>query len=96
VLVAANGQHALERLREALLPDLIFLDLMMPVMDGAAFRTEQQRDPRLSEIPVVVMSAAADAEQQARRMGSDFVRKPVSLRVLVAAVGRHAPGHAPD
>ena len=54
---AANGQEALELLRSGVPASVILLDLIMPVMDGWAFRREQLRDPRLAHIPVIVLSA---------------------------------------
>ena len=54
---APNGQAALELLRSGVRPRVILLDLMMPVMDGWAFRREQLRDPQLAHIPVIVLSA---------------------------------------
>ena len=89
IVVAANGQQGLEQLSDGRRPGLIFLDLMMPVMDGPTFRAEQQRDPRIANIPVVVMSAAADAELQARHMGCELMRKPTSLRSLLEVVDRY-------
>jgi CheY-like chemotaxis protein len=43
-------------------PDVVLLDLAMPVMDGWAFRSAQQRDPRLARIPTIVLSASLDLE----------------------------------
>jgi CheY-like chemotaxis protein len=54
---AANGQEALDLLRAGVPASVILLDLIMPVMDGWAFRREQLRDPRLAHIPVIVLSA---------------------------------------
>ena len=54
---AANGQAALDLLRSGIRARVIILDLMMPVMDGWAFRREQLRDPQLAHIPVIVLSA---------------------------------------
>jgi CheY-like chemotaxis protein len=54
---AENGLAALELLRSGVRPRVILLDLMMPVMDGWAFRREQLRDPHLAHIPVIVLSA---------------------------------------
>ncbi len=86
----SNGSEALQHLRtNAEHPCLIFLDLMMPVMDGREFREEQMRDPELSPIPVVVISAFRDVEQTAHQMqAAAHVKKPVSLRDLVQLVER--------
>jgi CheY-like chemotaxis protein len=54
---APNGQAALDLLRAGVPARVIILDLMMPVMDGWAFRREQLRDPHLAHIPVIVLSA---------------------------------------
>src|SRR5437879_6509382 len=65
VMGAANGQEALDQLRGSRRPDLILLDLMMPVMDGWQFRRAQAQDPALSAIPVVVLSADGNVHQKA-------------------------------
>ena len=87
----ANGNEALVHLRSTPVPPcLILLDLMMPVMDGREFREEQLRDPALSPIPVVVISAFRDVEQTAEAMKvAAHVKKPVSLSDLVQLVERY-------
>src|SRR3954469_6592848 len=57
--VACDGRDALERLRrDGRRPRVILLDMMMPRMDGWAFRQRQLADPVLAPIPVVIVSAA--------------------------------------
>jgi CheY-like chemotaxis protein len=85
---AANGNEALDKLRaEAEPPCLILLDLMMPVMDGRAFREEQLKDPALSPIPVIVLSAFRDAGDTAKEMNAaGHLPKPVTLEALIQLV----------
>src|SRR5262245_27439609 len=79
VMAVANGREALERLRENHdKPRVILLDLMMPVMDGWQFHREQQVDPTLASIPVVVITAAG--AQQASSIPVDQVlAKPLGI-----------------
>src|SRR3984885_5055406 len=57
---AQNGLQALEHLQQSRpLPNLIILDLLMPVMDGWEFRTRQKEDPELAKVPVLVVTAIA-------------------------------------
>jgi CheY-like chemotaxis protein len=91
VATAGNGREALDQLRHAdQLADLILLDLMMPVMDGWQFRLEQQRDPRLASIPVVVLSAVYNARERAALLGAvDYMQKPVEFDKLIETAERH-------
>jgi CheY-like chemotaxis protein len=92
-LGAGNGVEALEILRtSASPPSLILLDLMMPVMDGRAFRERQLENPAWTAIPVIVISAYNDVEQQARALALDHMRKPLAMRPLIDAVRRHCAG----
>jgi len=90
VATAGNGREALDQLRHAdQLADLILLDLMMPVMDGWQFRMEQQRDPRLASIPVVVLSAVYNARERAALLGAvDYMQKPVEFDKLIETAER--------
>jgi CheY-like chemotaxis protein len=96
VQIALNGRHGLEIL-ERLQPDLIFLDYMMPVMDGAALLREIAADPALHEIPVVVMSGMPEATVAERCKGySSFLRKPFRVAQVVAVAERLlGKGNAP-
>jgi CheY-like chemotaxis protein len=87
---ATNGQEALDLLRAApVLPRLILLDLMMPVKDGFAFRDEQRSEARLSEIPVVVMSAAGTPDLARLHIASSaYLKKPFAIDTLLAMVQR--------
>ena len=90
VAMAADGREALDHLRRESRPSLILLDLTMPVMNGWQFRDEQRRDPDLSEIPVVVLSAS---DRLAEKMGplgvTDYVRKPIELGQLLRMIERY-------
>jgi CheY-like chemotaxis protein len=61
VVHARDGATALEDARELPRPDLVILDLELPIMDGRAFLDAMRADPTSSGIPVVVVSGAADA-----------------------------------
>ena len=88
---APDGRSALLALREATeLPGLILLDLMMPVMDGWAFRTQQLADPRLKDIPVVILSATSEPARAASELHVDEVlQKPFDVPHLLSVVDRH-------
>ena len=86
-----HGAEALQFLTQATdLPCVILLDLMMPVMDGATFRDAQRQNPRLSTIPVVVLSAYRDVEKQAMGLGAvSVLMKPPSVRELMSVLSAH-------
>ena len=62
VVPAPNGADALNTLRTGFRPNVIVLDIMMPVMDGWDFRAAQLADPSLRDIPVIVISASQPAQ----------------------------------
>jgi two-component system chemotaxis response regulator CheY len=75
-----NGRAALNHLRSHADTCYILLDLMLPIMDGAHFRSAQLYDRSLAWIPVIVMSGASDTDRRARDLGARaLVRKPLDL-----------------
>jgi CheY-like chemotaxis protein len=87
VAAAANGREALDKLA-ASHPDLILLDLVMPVMDGWAFREEQRKIPDLASIPTVVLSATSpiDAPGLQALDAEAVLSKPVRMERLIGAL----------
>ena len=83
-LGAANGDEALAILREGKLPQIIFLDLGMPVMDGWEFCRVLQASPKLAEIPIAIVSALGEPNRlPERRKDAGLFRKPVDLDLLL-------------
>ena len=84
-----NGLEALVFLQEHR-PQLILLDLGMPVMTGWEFRERQQRDPALADIPVIVMSATPHLNQTAAALhAADCLDKPIELNALLGMVEQY-------
>ena len=83
VVVAINGEDGLRELEQSH-PDLVLLDLMMPVMDGFEFLEVKNQDPYLSSIPVLVASAIAESPSPSGTQG--FLRKPVDLKVMLKEI----------
>ena len=89
-IVRPNGEAALDYLRGNLPPpDLILLDLMMPMMDGVRFRSEQVKDVRLRGVPVVIVSARLDTPRMATRLELPYLTKPFDAGVLLDTVRRY-------
>jgi CheY-like chemotaxis protein len=85
---ATNGREALDFLRSGDTPQLILLDRMMPVMDGWEFQREQQRDPNLAHVPVVVLSAL-DPGRAAEPAANGFLKKPLDFDRLLEIVQKY-------
>ncbi|WP_349315114.1 response regulator [Chitinophaga sp. MM2321] len=82
---AINGEDALEKLEKNLVPDLIFLDLNMPRVDGKQFLAEMQKIDHLKHIPVVIYTTSSHEsdKKETHALGAAcFFTKPNSLREL--------------
>src|SRR5258705_12061712 len=87
-VLAADGKAALEQAR-ATRPDLVVLDVGMPLMNGDEVHRELRRDPRTRYIPVVFVTAKRTTAEMAARLrngADDFVAKPFDIDELVARV----------
>lgn len=94
---AREGRQALQR-ASANPPDVIISDVMMPVMDGWTFVEQLRRDPRLSTIPVIFLTALGKDEARIAELGlspDDFLAKPFRFDALekrvAAALAKPAP-----
>jgi two-component system chemotaxis response regulator CheY len=88
VVTAENGAEGIDKLRTMpVSPCLVIMDMVMPVMDGRQFLDAVLADPKISNTPLVVVSATASvATTQGARA---FLRKPVDLNVLLDIVEKH-------
>jgi CheY-like chemotaxis protein len=87
----ANGREALNYLQTGdHPPEVILLDLMMPVMDGWEFRRQQQANPAVADVPVIVLSAL-DQSRAANVNAAAFLKKPLDFDRLLELVRRYCP-----
>ncbi|QSQ21919.1 response regulator [Pyxidicoccus parkwayensis] len=84
VVTAFNGAEGLQRMAAAR-PDLVLLDLMMPVMDGREMLRRMREDATLHDVPVVVMSAGRISDEE-RRSSARFLAKPFELDLLLDTI----------
>lgn len=84
VLCARNGREGLQVALQSI-PDLVLLDLDMPVMDGRAFLEAVRSSPTLADVTVVVLSGTEDA-----RIACESVKKPLRLDTLLGLIDRVA------
>ena len=94
-ILAADGQEGLDK-AQAEQPDLIVLDVMMPVLDGFAVCRKLRKDPQLKDTPVILLTgvgehaAATDypVDGVLQADADDYIEKPVDPKALVAAIAR--------
>jgi CheY-like chemotaxis protein len=94
-VAAADGLEALHLLRTVRhrapdAPCLVLLDLKMPRLGGSEFRRAQLGDPTVANVPIAVMSGAADLEQMAQAMGAvATLAKPLNVGVVMDVVKKY-------
>jgi CheY-like chemotaxis protein len=84
---AYDGRQVLERLQRDPLPDLVVLDYAMPELDGQSVLREVRRDPRLSDLPVLLTTASSIELSEVQR-ASGLLRKPYPRELLFAMLGQ--------
>lgn len=91
VLRAMNGQEGLTLLENSTtLPDLIILDLEMPVMSGLAFKSKLKSYERLKNIPIIFLTAnQLYADQIPENQGHSFLTKPIMKQDLLQTIEAH-------
>lgn len=88
MLTATNGEEALNIVRQSK-PELILLDIQMPVMNGWEVLKAIKEDPQLSKTIVIVVSAYTspeDIEQSMKLGAAGFIKKPVIMDILLSSV----------
>ncbi len=86
VIVAYNGQEGLEKARKEK-PDLVVLDILMPVADGFIFADQFRKDPTLAKIPVLALTSFSESLGQPFPFEvSEYIMKPIKPKDLVAKV----------
>jgi two-component system, sensor histidine kinase and response regulator len=88
VVAVSNGAEALEQLRGETIPNVILLDVSMPVMDGFDFLRFRNEDPRLAAVPVVLVTNAKPHERPTIGV-NDVVRKPIDIDEILFAIKRY-------
>jgi CheY-like chemotaxis protein len=90
--LAANGREALVSIAETK-PEIVLLDIRMPVMDGRATLTEIRRQPGLELLPIIAVTASshADDEPNLQCRFSGFIRKPFSRKTLYQELAQFLP-----
>jgi two-component system cell cycle response regulator DivK len=88
VIQAGDGQSGV-KLAEAELPDLILMDLSLPVMDGWAATRQIKANPALQHIPIIALTAHAMVGDRERALAAgcdDYLAKPIDLSLLTVKI----------
>ena len=93
IVMAMDGQQGVEMTRSER-PDLILMDMSLPVMDGWAATQAIKADPELSKIPVIALTAPAMAGDREKAMAAgcdDYDTKPIELPRLLEKIAKFLP-----
>jgi CheY-like chemotaxis protein len=91
VATAFDGQEALDKLRTGCMPNLIFLDLMMPNVDGFQFYAEFQKDDKINHIPIVVLTADGNTIEKGKKVNAKAaLKKPANIDDILDAAKKYA------
>jgi len=88
---AADGQEAIRRLQREPLPAAILLDIMMPRVNGVAFREAQMRTSGLRSIPTIAITSIKDSEQLQSLGFAAVFKKPIDFETLTETLARVLP-----
>lgn len=91
LLEARDGGEALRQIEQAS-PDLVLLDIQMPVLDGFAVLRRLRQDPRFASLPVIALTAYAMREDREKTLAAGFdahISKPIDLAALRTQIERH-------
>ena len=89
IIEASDGQEAITLLRDLDDIDVVLLDIIMPIMDGIAVLQIMNSDPKLQNIPVIVLTTDESKKTEALNSGAnDFIAKPVRESDIVSKIER--------
>jgi CheY-like chemotaxis protein len=91
IVVAENGDQAISGLHNDTKPDIILLDMMMPVMDGYETLGILKQDSSLKQIPVIAVTARTmkgDREKCIKAGAWDYISKPIDMKSLIDKIAK--------
>ncbi len=92
VLLADNGEVALKVMRESQ-PDVVLMDMNLPILDGWSACKQAKDDPRIEAIPIIALTAHAMASDRDRALNAGcigYATKPINFPALVGLIKKHA------
>jgi len=95
IMTARNGQEALELIKSKKIPDIVFMDLHMPDMDGATCCKTIKSDPSLPTPPIIMVSTMENTEDADLSFSAgcdDFITKPIDRALYLEVAKRYIPG----